>query len=333
MKAVLMNAPGEPDVLQIKEVPEPEFYGPSDVLVRLRAAGVNPVDTKVRRSHMYHPGNLPAVLGCDGAGVVEQVGPTVTRFKPGDEVFFFNNGLGGPPGCYAQYTVVAEDFLARKPRNLSMAEAAALPLAFITAWEALVERAQLHRDQTVLVHAGAGGVGHLAIQLARHLGAYVATTVSSDEKAGFVRSLGAGLAINYRERDFADAALEWTDGLGVKVVLDTVGGETFCHSFPATRVYGRVVTILSTACGVEAINVARLRNLTLAYVQMTAPLYLGLHAARARQTRMLEQACKLAEAGDLKPAVSRLLPLEAAAEAHLLLEEGHVTGKVVLDIP
>lgn len=332
MKAVLMNATGEPDVLKLKEVPEPGLYGPSDVLVRLRAAGVNPVDTKVRRSHMYYPGNLPAVLGCDGAGIVEQVGPTVTRFKPGDEVFFFNNGLGGPPGCYAQYTVVSEDFLARKPRNLSMAEAAALPLAFITAWEALVERAQLHRDQTVLIHAGAGGVGHLAIQLARHLGAYVATTVSNDEKAGFVRSLGAELAINYRERDFVDAALEWTDELGVKVVLDTVGGGTFCRSFPATRVYGRVVTILSTACEIEAINVARLRNLTIAYVQMPTPLYLGLHAARARQTRMLEQACKLAEAGEIRPAVSRLLPLEGAAEAHRLLEDGHVTAKVVLDI-
>ena len=333
MKAVLMNAAGEPEVLQAKEVPDPELYGPSDVLVRLKAAGVNPVDTKVRRAHIYHPGNLPAVLGCDGAGVVEQVGTTVTRFRPGDEVFFFNNGLGGPPGCYAEYTVVHEDFLARKPRNLSMVEAAALPLVFITAWEALVERAQLHRDQTVLIHGGAGGVGHVAIQLARTLGAYVATTVSNDEKAGFVRALGAGFAINYRERDFVDAALEWTDGLGVKTVLDTVGGETFCHSFAATRVYGRVVTILSTACGIAAINTARLRNLAVAYVQMTAPLYLGLHAARVRQTRMLDEACRLAEAGEVKPVVSRLLPLEAAADAHRLLEDGHVTGKVVLDIP
>jgi len=333
MKAVLMNAEGNPGVLQMKEVPEPGFYGPSDVLVRLKAAGVNPVDTKVRRSHIYYPGNLPAVLGCDGAGVVERVGPAVTRFRPGNEVFFFNNGLGGAPGCYAQYTVVPEDFLARKPTTLSMAEAAALPLVFITAWEALVEKAQLHRDQTVLIHAGAGGVGHVAIQLARHLGAYVATTVSNDEKAGFVRSLGAELAIDYRKRDFVDAALDWTDGRGVKAVLDTVGGQTFCHSFAATRIYGRVVSILSTACDIEAINVARLRNLTIAYVQMTAPLYLGLRAARARQTRMLEQACKLAEAGDIRPVVSRLLPLEAAAEAHRLLEDGHVTGKVVLDIP
>jgi NADPH2:quinone reductase len=333
MKAVLMTDAGGPQVLQLREVPDPAIYGPSEVLVRVRAAGVNPVDTKVRRSHMYHPGSLPAILGCDGAGVVERVGPGVTRFRPGDEVYYFNNGLGGAPGNYAQYAVVHEDFLAAKPRNLSMAEAAALPLVFITAWESLVDRARLEKEHSVLIHGGAGGVGHVAVQIAHALGAYVATTVSNDEKAGFVRSLGAGLAINYREQNFVDATLDWTDGIGVRVVLDTVGGRTFCQSFAATRMYGRVVSILSTACDIEAINVARLRNLTVGYVQMTAPLYLGLHGARRHQTRMLDQARRLAEDGRLKPVVSRLLLLEEAAEAHRLIEEGHVTGKVVLDIP
>lgn len=333
MKAVLMTNTGEPDVLQLRELPDPDLYGPSDVLVRVRAAGVNPVDTKVRRAHMYYPGSFPAILGCDGAGVVERVGPSVTRFRPGDEVFYFNNGLGGAPGNYAQYAVVHEDFLATKPRNLSMAEAAALPLVFITAWESLVDRAGLRPEHSVLIHAGAGGVGHIAIQLAHALGAYVATTVSSDEKAGFVRSLGAGLAINYRESSFVEAALDWTEGVGVRVVLDTVGGRTFCQSFAAARMYGRVVSILSSTCHVDAINVARLRNLTLGYVQMTAPLYLGLQGARKHQTRMLEEARKLAEAGKLKPVVSRIMPLEEAAEAHRLIEEGHAAGKVVLDIP
>lgn len=328
-----MTNTGEPDVLQLRELPDPNLYGPADVLVRVKAAGVNPVDTKVRRSHMYYPGNLPAVLGCDAAGVVERVGPSVRRFRPGDEVFYFNNGLGGAPGNYAQYAVVHEDFLAHKPRNLSMAEAAALPLVFITAWESLVDRAALKHEHSVLIHAGAGGVGHVAVQLAHALGAYVATTVSSAEKADLVRSLGAGLAINYRESSFVEAVLDWTEGVGVRVVLDTVGGRTYCQSFSATRIYGRVVSILSTACDIEAINVARLRNLTLGYVQMTAPLYLGLHAARRHQTRMLEQARRLAEEGNLKPLVNRVLPLEGAAEAHRLIEEGHVSGKVVLDIP
>jgi NADPH2:quinone reductase len=333
MKAVLMTNTGGPEVLQLRELPDLDIYGPLDVLVRVKAAGVNPVDTKVRRSHIYYPGTAPAILGCDGAGVVERVGPSVRRFKPGDEVFYFNNGLGGAPGNYAQYAVVHEDFLAAKPRNLSMPEAAALPLVFITAWESLVDRAALKPDHAVLIHAGAGGVGHIAVQLAHALGAFVATTVSSDEKAGFVRSLGASLAINYRESSFVEAVLDWTEGVGVRVVLDTVGGRTFCQSFAATRMYGRVVSILSSACDIEAINVARLRNLTLGYVQMTAPLYLGLHGARRHQTRMLDEARKLVDAGKLKPVVSRLLPLEEAAEAHRLVEEGHVTGKVVLDIP
>ncbi|HEX6827933.1 MAG TPA: zinc-dependent alcohol dehydrogenase family protein [Burkholderiales bacterium] len=333
MKAVLMTDVGEPEVLKLREVPTPDVYGPSEVLVRLKAAGVNPVDTKVRRTHMYYPGSLPAILGCDGAGVVEKVGPGVKRFKRGDEVFFFNNGLGGSPGNYAQYAVVHEDFLAAKPRNLSMAEAAALPLVFITAWESLVDRAALMPEHSVLIHAGAGGVGHVAIQLAHALGAYVATTVSSDEKAGFVRTLGAGLAINYREHSFVEATLDWTEGVGVRVVMDTVGGRTFCQSFAAARIYGRVVSILSTPCDVDAINIARLRNLTVGYVQMTAPLYLGLHGARKHQARMLDEARRLAEEGKLRPAVSRILPLEEAAEAHRIIEEGHVAGKVVLDIP
>lgn len=332
MKAVLMNAPGEPNVLHIAEIPKPDLTGPSYVLVKLHAAGVNPIDTKVRKLHMYYPDKLPAIIGCDGAGVIEEVGGSVTRFRPGDEVYFFNNGLGSDPGNYAEYAVVHEDYLALKPRNLSMTEAAAVPLVLITAWEALVDRGQLKEGHTVLIHAGAGGVGHVAIQLAQHLGAFVATTVSNSIKAEFVTSLGAELAINYTTEDFADAALDWTDGLGVKLVFDTVGGPTFCKSFAAARVYGRVVTILSTPCDMAAINTARLRNLTVGYVQMTAPLYLGLESARRAQTRILEEGAKLIEQGKLRIRVSEVLPLERAAEAHRIVEAGHTTGKVVLKI-
>ncbi len=333
MKAVLMTAAGGPEVLKLRDVPHPEFYGAFDVLVRVKAAAVNPVDTKVRRSPSYYPGNLPAILGCDAAGVVESIGYGVTRFKPGDEVYYFNNGLGGAPGNYAQYAVVNEEFLAPKPGNLSMVEAAALPLVVITAWEALVDRAKLDTGHSVLVHAGAGGVGHVAIQLARHFGAFVATTVSGEEKAAFVKSLGAELAIDYRSEDFVDEVLHWTEGVGVKTVLDTVGGLTFCKSFGATRVYGNVVTILSTACEVEWINVARVRNLNVCYVQMPAPLYLGLRNGRMHQTRILEQARDLVEAGALKPKVSQVLSLKDAAEAHRILEEGHAVGKIVLEVP
>lgn len=332
MKAILMNTPGEPEVLTAADVPIPALASPSDVLVKLHAAGVNPIDTKVRKANMYYSDKLPSILGCEGAGVVEAVGSSVTRVRTGDEVFFFNNGLGGAPGNYAEYALVHEDYLALKPKNLSMVEAACIPLALITAWEALVNRGNLKEGQTALIHAGAGGVGHIAIQLARYLKARVATTVSGIEKAEFVQSLGAELAINYRRQNFVDAALNWTHGLGASLVMDTIGGETFCKSFAAVRLYGRLVSLLSTACDAGQINTARLRNLSIGYVQMAAPLYFGLHSARIVQTRMLEQGAKLFEEDTLKVHVGLTLPLEKAAEAHRLIEAGHTTGKIVLQI-
>ena len=332
MKALLMRAPGAPEVLELADVPMPELDDARELLVRVHAAGVNPLDTKIRKLHFMYPEHLPAILGCDGAGVVERVGSGVTRFRPGDEVYFFNGGLGREPGTYAQYTVVDAAHAARKPKRLSMSDAAAIPLVTITAWEALVERIALARDETALIHAGAGGVGHVAIQLARHLGARVATTVSGGDKAKLARDLGAELAIDYRERDFVDATLEWTGGRGADAVLDTVGGDTFCQSFGAARVYGRVATLLSTACELRDVNRARLRNLTVGFVQMSAPAYLGLADARRRQTGVLERCAPLFDDGTLRVVVSDALPLERAADAHRIVEAGHATGKVVLQI-
>ena len=191
-----MNAPGEPDVLVVTDIPIPVLTHPSSVLVKLYAAGVNPIDTKVRKLNIYYPDKLPSILGCDGAGVVETVGSSVTCVRPGDEVFFFNNGLGYPAGTYAEYTVVREDYLALKPKNLSMLEAAGIPLALITAWEALINRGDLREGNSTLIHAGAVGVGHIAIQLAHYFNALIATTISSPQKAKLVQSLGADLAIN-----------------------------------------------------------------------------------------------------------------------------------------
>ena len=333
MKAVVMTAKGGPEVLQVTEFPTPTIATPHDVLVRLKAAAVNPLDTKIRQAHMMFPDNLPAVLGCDGAGVVEQIGTAVHRFKPGDEVYFFNNGLGGPPGNYCEYAVLHENFAAAKPRNLSFSEAAAVPLVLITAWEALVYRADLQAHERILVHAGVGGVGHVAVQLARHLGARVATTVSGADKAALAKSLGAELTIDYKTQDFVDASRAWTDGQGVDVVFDTVGGATFCQSFAAARLYGRVISLLSTRCELADINTARLRNLIVGYVQMTAPLYFADEAARRNQTRILEQGAKLIEDGKLKVIVSETLPLARAADAHRKIEEGRTAGKIVLEIP
>ncbi len=332
MRAILMTRPGGPDVLEARDVPLPELPSPQHVRVHLHAAGINPVDTKLRKGGTYYPDRLPTVLGCDGAGVVEAVGSAVTRFRAGDAVYFFHGGIGGEPGNYAQYNVVHEDHLARMPENLSFTEAAAVPLVLLTAWEALYDRVRLQPDERVLIHAAAGGVGHVAVQLARLRGARVATTVSSPDKADFVRALGAERIIEYKSEDFVQAALDWSEDAGVDATFDTVGGETFCRSFAATRVYGNVVTLLQTSCDDKAMKLARLRNQAIHYELMLTPMHLGLAGARRAQTRILEEGARLIEQGKLKVRVSKELPLAQAAEAHRLIEAGHSTGKIVLRI-
>lgn len=330
MKAILAIAAGSLDVLQLRDIPQPKPPSPHHLRVKLAAAGVNPVDTKLRTKPAYHPDKLPAILGCDGAGVVESIGSAVTRFKVGDAVFFCNGGLGDEPGSYAEYTTLHEDFCAAKPARLSMQEAAALPLVFITAWESLVERANLQAGQTILIHAAAGGVGQVAVQLARHLGARVAVTVSDDHKADIARQLGAEKLINYRSQDFVQETLAWTGGKGADVVYDTVGGDTFLKSLDATRIGGKLVSILSTPLDATHVQKARLRNLSLCYDLMLTPQVLCLHDERVRQRKILEQATALIDADKLKVHVSHRLPLEQVAEAHRLIEAGGMIGKVVL---
>jgi NADPH2:quinone reductase len=327
-----MTRTGGPEVLELQQLPLPALPSPGHLRVRLHAAGVNPVDTKLRANGTYYPERLPAILGCDGAGVVESVGSAVTRFKPGDKVYFCNGGLGGEPGCYAEYTTVHAEYAARMPVNLDFVQAAAMPLVLITAWEALHDRVDLQRNDRVLIHAGAGGVGHVAVQLAKLADARVATTVGDNAKLQFVHDLGADRIIEYKKEDFVQATLDWTDGAGVDVTFDTVGGVTFCRSFAATRVYGQVVTLLQTNCDVDSIKLARLRNQSIHYTLMLTPQYLALHAARVHQRELLEQAARLVEAGDLWVRVSDVLGLSGAAEAHRRLGEGHNIGKIVLRI-
>ncbi len=329
MRAVVMNAPGGPEVLQSVELPLPEITAPTHVRVRLHAAGVNPVDTKLRGKGTYFPDRQPTTLGCDGAGVVDAVWSGVTRVKPGDEVYFMHGGIGADPGCYAEYVVVDERYLAPKPPSLDFAEAAALPLALITAWEALHDRAGLRSGQRVLIHAGAGGVGHLAIQLAKAAECQVITTVSSPEKAQLARELGADEVVLYPERDFVEAVLAWSEGAGVDVALDTVGGSVFSQSFAAVRPYGDLVTLLQPAADTDW-KIARMRNLRISLELMLSPMYYGWEDLREHQTGILETASSLITAGKLRPVITHRLPLEQAAEAHRLIEAGGITGKVVL---
>ncbi|NJM69568.1 MAG: zinc-dependent alcohol dehydrogenase family protein [Scytonema sp. RU_4_4] len=330
MKAVLMTATGDPEVLQVQDVQNPAVpLEETELLVHLRAAGINPIDTKLRKRGTFYPDKMPTILGCDGAGVVEAVGAGVQKFRVGDEVYFCNGGLGAHQGNYAEYTTVDERFVARKPTSVSFAEAAAAPLVLITAWEALYERGRLEPGERVFIHAGAGGVGHVAIQLAKLKGADVCTTVSTQEKADFVQKLGADHVIFYKHTDFVQAALDWTDGEGVDLAFDTVGGETFHKTFPAVRVYGDIVTILEP----DAKTVwksARQRNLRIGLELMLTPMLQGVVEAQQHQAEILEQCSKWIDAGKLHIQVSKTFSLKEAVQAHHLLETGSVTGKIVL---
>ncbi len=330
MKAVVMTTPGNPDVLQLQEVPNPTIQTDTEILVRLHAAGINPIDTKLRQRGTFYPDQMPAILGCDGAGVVEAVGKNVQRFQVGNEIYFCCGGLGSKFGNYAEMTVVDERFVARKPASLSFAEAAAAPLVLITAWEALYDRGRLEAGHRVLVHAGAGGVGHVAIQLAKLKGAEVCTTVGNQEKARLVRQLGADHFILYKQTDFVQATLDWTGGEGVDLAFDTVGGKTLYDTFPAVRVYGDVVTILEPDAADGNWKIARSRNLRFSFEMMLTPMLQGLVAAQQHQGAILEQCAKWIDQGKLKIHLSQTFPLKDAAAAHQALETGSTTGKIVL---
>jgi NADPH:quinone reductase len=334
MKAIAHFTPGSPEVLQLQDLPDPTIQKETDVLVKLRAAGVNPIDTKLRARGTFYPDRTPHVLGCDGAGVVEAVGAAVQRFQVGDEVFFCNGGLGGSIGTYAELAVVDERFLALKPAALSFAEAAAAPLVLITAWESLYDRGRLQAGEVlskkVLIQAGAGGVGHVAIQLAKLQGAEVCTTVSTAEKAEFVKQLGADLVILYKNTDVVDRVLAWTQGEGVDLAFDTVGGETFYKTIPAVKIYGDLVTILEPDPALGDLKTARMRNLRISLELMLTPMLESLVSAQEHQADILQQCASLCDRNLLKIHVSKTFPLEQAQAAHELLEAGSVTGKIVL---
>jgi len=329
MRAVLMTAVGGPEVLKLEELPDPQVTGEHDVLVRLRAAGVNPVDYKLRsRGTFGH--TLPAILGWDGAGVVERAGRAVSRVRPGDEVYFCDGGFGPTPGTYAELKVVDERYLARKPERLSFAAAAAAPLVTITAWEALRERARLGARQTVLVQAGAGGVGHMSVQIARLAGARVATTVSPGAKTELAAALGAHLCIDYTSEDVGEKLRAWTGADGADVVHDTVGGKTFTACFSLTRPYGDLVSNVESPWESDAITMLHNRNLRVSFTWMPAPSVFGWPEHRERQRAILEQAAGHFDTGELRVEVGATFPLERAADAHRALEAGQVVGKVVL---
>ena len=329
IKAVVTTATGGPEVLKLSQVDLTWPRGPDDVLVELRAASLNPADVFFRQLGGYLSGPEPFVLGHDGMGIVREVGPAVTRLKPGDRVCFCNGGIGGTMGTYAEAAVVPEWQLARVPDAVDDLTAAALPLVAITCWESLYERAGVKAAEFVLVHGGAGGTGHVAVQLAALRGARVAATVSSAEKARIVAALGAEEAINYRESDFADAALAWSGGLNV--AFDNAGAEVMQKTYRAMAPYGRVVTLMGVAPDDADLNAYNL-NLTLHNVMMLTPMWKGLTGRLKAQSEIVAKALALVGEGKLKIRISESFALADAGKAHAFLESGRALGKVMLRI-
>jgi NADPH2:quinone reductase len=331
MKAIVATGKGGSEVLELRDVPLPWPAASGDVLVRLRAAALNPADVFFRQLGGYVERPGPLILGHDGAGIVEAVGAEVAGVMPGDRVCFCYGGIGATYGTYAEYAVVPADVLAVLPPGVDFATAAALPLVFITLAESLYDRGDVKAGEFVLIHAGAGGTGHIGVQLARLRGARVATTVSSAGKAELAQDLGAELAISYRDQDFVAAAMDWTGARGVDVAFDNVGPGVMQKTFKAMAPYGRVVTLTGTT-GDTGESDAYNANLTIHNVMMLTPMWRGLPERLRAQARHVRQGLALLAEGKLRVVVDRVFQLHEAAAAHDYLESGQAVGKIVLTV-
>lgn len=308
MKAVRIHAFGGPEVLKYEDAPRPE-PGPGEVLVRVYASGVNPVDWKVREGYLsqflHHP--LPLILGWDLSGTVEALGAGVTEFKIRDEVYSRPDLARN--GAYAEYIVVRENEVALKPKSIDHIHSAAIPLAALTAWQALFDAAKLSAGEKVLIHAAAGGVGSFGVQLAKWKGAYVIGTASKHNHE-FLRSLGANETIDYNSTRFEDVVRD------VDVVLDTMAGETQTRSWKVLRKGGTLVSILTPPSAEEAAA----HGVRQAYTFVQPNPY------------QLVEIAKLVDTGKLKVVMGTVLPLSEAGKAHQLSQGGHVRGKIVLKV-
>ena len=318
MKAMILKAFGGPEAFELSEVPKP-VPGAGQVLVRVHATSINPLDYQVRRGDYVDYVPLPAITGHDVSGVVEEVGPGVKSFVPGDEVWYTPQIFDGP-GSYAEYHVADESIIGHKPPSLSHLEAASLTLVGGTVWEALTVRAGLKVGESILIHGGAGGVGHVAIQVAKAIGARVYTTVREDNFE-FARKMGADVVIDYEKEDYVEAILRETGGEGVDVVFDTIGGDTLTRSPDVLAQLGRVVSI---------VDIAKPQNLIQAWGKNAS-----YHFVFTRQNRgKLDELSTLVERGQLRPHIGAVYSLADLGLAHARLETPNngLQGKVVIAI-
>lgn len=327
MRSMVIKQFGDMNVFEEMSLPKPELAS-GHVLIKVMATSVNPLDYKLR-SGVFPDliSAFPAVLHGDVAGVIEQVSDDVKDFSVGDEVYGCVGGLLNMGGALAEYILADTKLIAQKPKNLSFKEAAALPLVSLTIWEALVRCADVQKGQTVLIHGGTGGVGHVAIQLAKSLGAKVYATCSSQEKMDIAKQLGADAVINYKNNDVASYVAEHTNGAGFDVVFDTVGGDNLNECIKAAALFGKVVSILGA--GQYDLTPAFMKGLSIHMVLQPLPLITGVK--REHYQYILQRIAKLVDAGVIKPLVDeKVFSISQVGEAHAHLEQGHAVGKVVL---
>ncbi|MDO6421220.1 zinc-dependent alcohol dehydrogenase family protein [Saccharophagus degradans] len=328
MKAMIVNAYGDVDVFEAAQIAKPEIKS-GHVRIKISATSVNTVDTMIRAMGKDLPlsPELPAVLGMDFAGTVEAVGEGVFAFKVGDEVYGCAGGLADLQGTLAEYIVADAKLIALKPKTMSMREAAALPLVGITAYEGLM-RAGVKNTNTVLVQGGAGGVGHIAIQIAKYLGANVYTTVGREEHISLVERLGA-TPINYRTESVPDYVEKHTAGKGFDVVFDSVGGQNMLKSFDATALNGQVITTVSM---LELdLTQAHFKGLSIHVVFMLIPMLHNLK--REEHGKILCELAKIADAGHLSAVLDGPeFTLNEIGAAHERLASGKATGKIVVSV-
>jgi NADPH2:quinone reductase len=329
MKAIVAKTFGRDARLEAVELPIPELRS-GHVLIEVKASSLNPIDNVFLRMELEGMSpELPAVLHGDVAGVVAGVAPDVETFQVGDEIYACAGGFKGSGGALADYMVADATLLARKPASLNFAQAAAMPLVTLTAWEGLIDRANIHAGQHVLIHGGTGGVGHIAVQIAKDKGARVATTISSPTKAEIALALGADDIINYRRESVEQYVERLTGGVGFDIVYDTVGGTVLDQSFRAVRKKGQVINILGF--NTHDLSPAFRNGVTLHFENMTLPLLTG--SGRARQGEILRQAAALVDEGKLKPLLDpHTFTFAQANEAHALYESKKHVGKIVLEI-
>ncbi|MBD2090482.1 zinc-dependent alcohol dehydrogenase family protein [Microcoleus sp. FACHB-1515] len=327
MQAHIITQFGSPAVFEPADLPVPQVL-PNHVLIRVAATSVNPVDYKIRQGIAAGIApDFPAVLHGDVAGVIGAVGEGVTTFQPGDQVYACAGGVKGCGGALAEYMLADARLVALKPKSLTMAEAAALPLVSITAWEGLLDRAQVQPGQRVLVYGATGGVGHIGLQLAKWAGATVYALVLSEEKAAIARKLGADFTINYRQHPVEAFVAEHTEGQGFDIVFDTVGNDNLQNAFKAAKLNGTVVSIVSLSQ--QDLTLLHAKGLTLHLVYMLIPLLYGV--GRVRHGEILTQLAELVDQGKVRPLLdSTIFKFSKVAAAHQRAESGQAIGKVVL---